>query len=299
MTSSHALLAPHPGRTGEGGEPVRHADVVGQPGRDPGVAQGRRVPGAVVADRVQVGRLDQRRGEPLEPAEQRREEGVAHVAVGTRVVGEVGVHRPAGEDPALGVLGDGRGRHREVDRGVDERLVPQRGDPGIAQDLRDDRGEVAPGGVTGHRHPPGVGAEHVPGDLHPRRGVDAVQGRHGRPVLGGQAVVDGDDDAPDLGREERAQRVVVDEVAEDPAAAVEPHDDRHVGARVGQRAGAVDPQRDLVVVAGRRRAVGDPDGRVHPPGDESRRGGSGAAGGSGPAGSRRGRGAPPGSAGGR
>ncbi len=217
---------------------------------------------AVVTDRVEVGGLDERGRQPVEPAEERGQQRVAQVVARRHVVVAIGVHRALGEDGGVRVLAHRGGGLGHVGRRVQERLVPQPVVSVVAQHLGHHGREGAAGGVAADRHPGGVRPQHVTADPDPGRGVDAVLDGHRGAVLGRHPVVDRHHDAAHLGRDERADRVGVEHVAEHPATAVEPHDDRHVTLRVAQRARAVEAQGDLVLVAGRGGAVGDAHGGV-------------------------------------
>ena len=231
-------------------------EVVREAHLDTGCSERLGVSDPVVADRVEVGGLDERRRQVLEVAEQGGDERVAALGDVRHVVVGEAVHRPLRQDRRVGVLDEGGGGHRHVRGRVDEALVPNGVQTVVPEALGDDGGEVAAGAVTAYRQAGGVGSDLVTVPDDPTRCVDAVVRGHWGGVVRRHPVVDRQDERVELVAEHGAQGVVVHDVAEHPATAVEVHDHRkRTPATLAVR--PVRADRDLVPVAGRGGRVPD------------------------------------------
>lgn len=199
---------------------------------------------AFVAEGVEAGGDDVRRGQAFEWAEEGGDAGVGAEGRVGGVVLAVPEDLFLGEEEAFAEEISGRAAADEVDGGVDEELQRRGRDVPYDALLGDDRGEVAARGVAADRDQGRVGAQ-VFGVLDgPAEGGDGVLGGDRGGGFGGEAVVDRQDPYAGLGRDVAAVRVVGVEVADDPAAAVE--EDEEPAAR---RTGDVEAGAELAVGA--------------------------------------------------
>jgi hypothetical protein len=118
------------------------------------------------------------------------------------------------------------------------RIAPER--------LRDDRAQVASGAIAADRDRARIDAEVRGAREDPARRGDGVVGGGRKGGLGGEPVVDRDDDDARATRQGTAHGVVRRDRSEDEAAAVEPDEARRGPARPSRR---VDPSRTLTGVA--------------------------------------------------
>ena len=214
---------------------------------------------ALVAEGVEAGRQHRRRRQPREaPGPQRESVGVGHVDRTVEVLLEVpldAVHLQEVARSAL-IVGVEPADRRGIDRRVDEQLMCEVGAVAVPCGQRDGGREVAAGAVARYRHPAGV----------PLQVGGVGRGPLGRPVAvldpGGEGVfrrapvVDGDDDAVGLVRQQPAGTLVGVQRATDPPAAVEEDDQRERPLAVGD----VDPERHRAVRAPYLEVGDRPDG---------------------------------------
>ena len=172
--------------------------------------------------------------------------GMRTVAVGAEVVVPEPPHALAREQVAVGVVAVGGGVEVVVGDGVDEQLEADGGAAFVAGAQGDDGGEVAARGVAAHGQPARVRAQFGGAGGGPDGGGVAVLVGGGEAVFGREAVVHGDEDAARAGGQLAAGHVRRVEVADDPAAAVEPDEQ---GQALGLD-GAVDAHGDVARGAG-------------------------------------------------
>jgi hypothetical protein len=162
------------------------------------------------------------------------------------------ISRPV-PDPDVGDLVRRRRRVRVVDHRVDRHDEPQWRALAVACQQGGAESESAARAAAVDRQPVGVDAECDGVVRRPHQAGVAVPHRRGMGVLGGEAVLDGDDDCADLGAQHGRGGVLPGDVAENHAAAVDEEDAREHPGGVDR---PVDPNGDV------RIAVGAGDGAV-------------------------------------
>ena len=146
------------------------------------------------------------------------------------------------DEVAIGILRHRRVREREIRQRVDEQLVTERRPALPGRPLRDHGGERAAHAVAANRQPARIQSELAAVAGEPRRDRPAVVDRRREAVLRRPPVVDGHDRRAAPVRQLAARPVGSVEVADHPAAGVEPGDRRQRGRFLGR---SIDANHDI------------------------------------------------------